>query len=97
VSEFTPGPWFFRKKNGDTDSWWVTAAPPRPGHRGFVAEAVARQEQNEANARLIAAAPDLYEALKDLRAMIIGEHGASAYENVNGEHADAALAKADGR
>lgn len=50
-----------------------------------------------ANARLIAAAPDLLAALKGLRALIIGECGASTYECVDGEQADAAIAKAEGR
>lgn len=55
IAQHTPGPWDARPKRGDTDSWWVTASPKH----WYVAECVARQAENEANARLIAAAPDL--------------------------------------
>ena len=63
----TPGPWTARAK-ASGGSWWVMAAPPKPGHRGFLAECVARGSENEANARLISAAPDLLAALKSLMA-----------------------------
>ena len=73
--------------------------PERTFREGLVALPYACGESFNvvANARLIAAAPELLAALKDLRAMVIGEHGVSAYENINGERADAAIAKAEGR
>jgi hypothetical protein len=49
----------------------------------------------EANARLFAAAPDLLAAVKGLRALILAEFPA-AFECVDGERADTAIAKAEG-
>jgi len=46
--------------------------------------------------RIRSAGPELLVALEGLRALIIGEHGVSAYENIDGERADAAIAKAKG-
>ena len=72
----TPGPWIARPKNTpNSDAWWVTAAPLRPGHRGFVAECVARESANEANARLVAAAPDLLKAAREAAHRLIVEFG----------------------
>lgn len=62
----TPGPWNARPRRGNGDEWWVEAAPKRPGGAGYVAECVGRQAENSDNAHLIAAAPDLYEALKEV-------------------------------
>lgn len=55
-------------------------------------ELIARQERD---AHLIAASPDLYEALKDLRACIMETRGPCSHVAVLA--ADAALKKAEGR
>lgn len=56
--------------------------------RGITPEAVARGVNNH---------DALVGALKGLRSLILGECGASAYECVDGERADAAIAKAEGQ
>jgi hypothetical protein len=66
---FTPGPWRARvKRTGE--SWWVVA--PKDNGEGYLAECVARQDANEANAHLIAAAPDLLASCKELREALAG-------------------------
>lgn len=58
-TEYTPGPWLAFQANSEngTNYWRIRTAPPWSGDtlRGYC---------GEANARLIAAAPDLLEALK---------------------------------
>jgi len=62
MSKHTPGPWYQNKANplvicapdGFADPWYVAEATTNCGHS---------EDQTEANARLIAAAPDLLEAL----------------------------------
>jgi len=60
----TPGPWFV-----DPDDTLAIRAPDgddEPWHVAEVIEYCGEGDQTEANARLIAAAPDLLEALKEL-------------------------------
>lgn len=58
----TAGPWIARPARTG-DEWWVEA--PRPdGSLGYLAECVGRQEANKANARLIAAAPTMFDVLR---------------------------------
>lgn len=66
--KFTPGPWHIGdEKHGDFYIW----GPDRKAF-GYIAQANALgsstnpRTEREANARLIAAAPDLFEALKEL-------------------------------
>lgn len=90
---FTPGPWKVRDDRADEllagaePSGWVSIEAKE---YQTVASAYNRgYETNKANARLIAAAPELLEALKVYRAKF-GHCGSAA------EQADAAIAKACG-
>jgi hypothetical protein len=89
MSTFTPGPWVAREVGG---MGW-------PGQRGFAIDFNEDQEQvvdfvyEEADAHLIAAAPDLLEALEDsLTALNIVYPNGSPVLNA----AYAAIAKARG-
>ena len=109
VDEHTPGPWWTDAKyDGSEFGCSVIAARtdcgPLPGNptRGQVAFATAilhtDARKREANARLIAAAPDLLEALKAARELLSwwqGERGDDIHSAVM-ESADAAIAKASG-
>ena len=92
MSKHTPGPWKYGSKLTFSEN-----------HRGFsvwqihhgwalasVQPADADGNEGEANARLIAAAPDLLEALKRV-ALILGSQHAAL------EVIDAAIAKAEGK
>ena len=80
MSEFTPGPWIAVKHDSDlTDDWWSVLrgawdiSHNRASEPGVVADAyysAMLPEENAANARLIAAAPEMYNGI--LR--IIDEH-----------------------
>jgi hypothetical protein len=92
--KFTPGPWRYFKQ-GDSTRFHVTARPTtKPGNRfdDFATVDIA----HEANARLIAAAPELYEALRalldrwDTQQNIYTKQGEALFER-----ARAALAKVD--
>jgi len=103
MSNYTPGPWRF---NNNVQWGWVTnpfsVTVKKPGvHSAVVANMPARQTipwtEAEANARLIAAAPDLLEALQRLiteievatAARTLGELGAIG-------QAEAAIRRATG-
>lgn len=70
-TQFTPGPWEVGKDGYGSDGWVYcddvlgTAVARTDTGNGVIPKA-----QRDANARLIAAAPDLYEALKDASAVI---------------------------
>ncbi len=69
----TPGPWKIREcySNGEPVEWAVESRHPE--HSGLIASVymtVDNDEQDAANARLIAASPDLYEALKGVLARL---------------------------
>jgi hypothetical protein len=87
----TPGPWYTSRKPG-SNRMRINA----PGW-GHLAKVVVRMsgsigdcEDGLANARLIAAAPDLLEALKDARYALYGN-------GAGNPKIDAAIAKAEGR
>lgn len=86
----TPGPWRVSEKRGDLID--IRHENNEPGAMSLnLAQVVARQswlKEAEANAQLIAAAPELLEALQDLQAR------ACVY--VNTSKAEAAIAKATG-
>ena len=86
----TPGPWRVSEKRGDLID--IRHENNEPGAMSLnLAQVVARQswlKEAEANARLIAAAPELLEALQDLQAR------ACIY--VNTSKAKAFIAKATG-
>jgi hypothetical protein len=69
---WTPGPWKahlnFRGENGSPDVWQIDDE-----HDAVCTTQFCYAQNTEANARLIAAAPDLYEALREAkRALWIG-------------------------
>jgi hypothetical protein len=84
MSTHTPGPWAVHR-----DGYTIT------GNRAFIATCIAVPNETAANARLIAAAPDLLDALdrirKDLQRM---SDGYSADLDVMVDVARAAVAKA---
>lgn len=109
-TKFTPGPWSFSRweQFGDTRFYVAQAdgAPYTPNYSDvatLIAETVSgeRVAVQEANARLIAAAPELFEALRD---MLGGwKYIRSAHGDLYGvgwdraqEKAVAAIAKATG-
>ena len=99
TENWTQGPWI--TKIGGLTSWAI-AAPYAPLSKHYVAHA-AGVDSSVANAHLIAAAPDLYEALKTARSQIVllggdameDEFGDAIQSAVLGE-IDAALSRARG-
>jgi len=80
MSDFTPGPWEARYDE-PSDEWLIYSGESEFPHAG----------SNEANARLIAAAPELYEALKhpgdfglllNLAADIIEDRGHERHQGI---------------
>lgn len=97
MSKWTPGKWWV----GYSESGAVVAVVNESGDRYFVAhinEGYPNAEQSDANARLIAAAPEMAELLERLdiaeRDAITGE-GAAAHLRVLAEEARALLARID--
>lgn len=107
-AKFTPGPWYVGSQN---DMLYVINKPPRPSndHPNHEADVttIAQVSINrslhayDANASLIAAAPELYEALAALLKPYDGVFGKTGH--LSGCDAEAiskafaALAKAEGR
>jgi hypothetical protein len=101
MSKHTPGPWKTVARNypiadtGDYDGCWevLTGDPKKP-----IVQIWGDSDEDEANARLIAAAPDLLEALKNI--VNLWDHHASAHGDgtIFPLHvaARAAIAKAEG-
>ena len=93
MSAWTPGPWFRCGPENDSKSGWFVEVAPK---RAISVEGRTAAEA-EANAHLIAAAPDLYEALLEARKTVqcLVDEGYAGYA---GQRAriDAALAKARG-
>ena len=98
MSKHTPGPW---KVNAQRSSGWMDN-----GVYIFAGTNIARvyrdlgQDVQEANAHLIAAAPDLLAALKELRTYVLGEAPSLLNGDLGGngslsDQIDAALALAD--
>lgn len=91
--EHTPGPWGIKFDEFD-DAWHVTPdglEPPKFGEWSPICVLGAYHENEEANARLIAAAPDLLSACKELLF--------DAFEDVHPQavkKARAAIKKAEG-
>jgi hypothetical protein len=89
MSEHSPGPWHYQQKS-DVYTHIVRADKHR-----FICQ-LSHHPEAEANARLIAAAPELLEALKSATfalALIAQADGNESYLEV----AHAAIAKAEGR
>lgn len=90
--EFTPGPWV-----GSPDGWSVRASDYRVAN--VVATSPDGERRHEANARLIAAAPDLLAALEGLIASteaVAREHPDELWLGSEYEAAKAAVKQARG-
>lgn len=108
MSKHTPGPWTADVESGTGD--YVVWGPGPPGSKtAFVAnigtspgEPIAF-DVAKANARLIAAAPEMLAALKELREVIHHDCGLSEREHLYGHlfpaslRANDAIARAEGR
>jgi hypothetical protein len=95
---FTPGPWSIRKAKAPTDGAFDYAIGANVGGREqCIAEAFGRVDSEhftpaEANAKLIAAAPKLYHALKSVLDLV------ERYEEGNfSDEIKSTLAEAEGR
>ena len=71
-TKFTPGPWFIAGSIPEegVDCFWIKSQPS-PAMRGFTkdiatADGYQSDPERAANAHLIAAAPDMYEALNKI-------------------------------
>lgn len=103
MSGHTPGPWRIndaaRSPPPKVKVWSPSAAESAGGEfeMGWVAELSRKrpQSEREANARLIAAAPELLDALRDLVGAI-AEMKLEMAGHVSLEEARAAIAKAEG-
>lgn len=98
MSQHTPGPWRLYKRRPSAYGQLTTTLQSNDG-RMNIARLELRSEQDRANADLIAAAPELLEALKMARGYV-REHGSScgcppAIEN-DIRRIDAAIQKAEG-
>lgn len=102
-AKHTPGPWAHctegfprpdvRAANGRAvaRTWMVCSGTPKTA-AGYQA----RCEEDRANARLIAAAPDLLEALKQIEPILTRMYGPQAAELPPMQVVRAAIAKAEG-
>lgn len=90
---FTKGPWEARDTCSQQERWVVAADHPYSTDHKL---SVAREIDAEADARLIAAAPELYEALTDIRNRVLCPVGPTPTLDELQEIASAALAKARG-
>jgi len=92
----TPGPW--RYSQAKNNRWYAFGADNRPIVVPNVAATNRHLEEMEANFCLIAAAPELFEALKNMLALY--QSGTSDPQQSPGQfcrEAEAAIAKAEGR
>lgn len=95
-TKFTPGPWFINRSEMGIHKY----VEARIGG-GMIQEVACcgpteLHEQSDANARLIAAAPELYEALLTARKELAGLPHSLGYEITHMPAIDLALAKARG-
>lgn len=98
MNAHTPGPWTVTKGRR---CWSIDAPSQSPREfptRWLIAETVSDEDADEANARLIAAAPELLEALRDL-CDAIPDETAKADQPLLGwiDQARATIAKVEGR
>ncbi len=103
AAKHTPGPWYVSKRNPlrviESGPRALTLATVGTNGHGVTAEGA--QAEAEANARLIAAAPELLDALRDAMQAVEVFHGPIAWE-VFRDHSPemkrwrAAIAKATG-
>lgn len=92
--KFTPGPWVAgleRMGQPDKRKIWAISLQVASAQSIWIP-----QEVQEANARLIAAAPELYEALKACQLQLLQSNNRSEYAEEAIQMAQAALRKAGG-
>lgn len=90
AATFTPGPWMYQATAGNHD---FLVYPESTGR-----DVALVRDFNEANARLIAAAPELLTALRELVAALPASSSKTPRTRWNAEAvARAAIAKAEGR
>lgn len=103
-TQHTPGPWFYdwsSKINDHIIGWHVGRQVAPMDEMGCIEHMITVPNDHdgaEANARLIAAAPELLEALKDILAEIKNEHGdpsQDVLDRIEGI-SNRAIAKAEG-
>jgi hypothetical protein len=87
---FTPGPWTAEPNGGDDEDTTLrfVCSPNAPRASQVLAVVDRRgldREEIEANARLIAAAPDMYEALTAARLFILREYSDAGSQALEGE------------
>jgi len=99
MSKHTPGPWKVIRRGPcgpAQESFWIGYGETEWRGPGsivqVVAEGSARKDVVEANARLIAAAPELLQALLELREIVLDSYGTCNQL----DRANAAIAKAAG-
>ena len=104
-AKHTPGPWAFSRSDNFGDARFYVAqqdgAPYTPNYSDvatLIAETVSgeRVSIQEANARLIAAAPELLEALRAVD-VLFGHLARDSTQRIWLDNARAAIAKAEGR
>ena len=97
-TKHTPGPWQIRQPTGDGTArliWRNDEGPDFAGETNTNYRMVARDIHSEANAALIAAAPDMIDAL---RQWAVAERMGDAHITQGARASrDAAIAKAEGR
>lgn len=94
--QFTPGPWSVENTASQSDRWMVMAPHPYSDAHKY---GVARGIEHADDAHLIAAAPELYEALATILANyvdLLAEKDAYPETDSNVYYSRAALAKARG-
>ena len=92
-TKFTPGPWEISHQNGDPEEAFKGIIGPAQTNRiGKTYRTYVAQYVEPKNSHLIAAAPELYESLKDVLGLITPEFEQSPMVSF----AKAALAKARG-
>ena len=95
MSKHTPGPWLLVEIY-TSQHWAIFPAAPEGDFTNLATVHRSQIEsENEANAHLIAAAPDMLEALKAFRGYLDGDLYARL--KLVEEQADAAIAKAEGK
>lgn len=100
MSKHTPGPWWFAQHDefgrydvGNGDAPMFRTIAPADSGPGEWSITDYRHDHQEANARLVAAAPEILEALKGLVSAVEAEGDAERMT----ERARAAISKAEGK
>ena len=91
-TKYTPGPWEIEQRRGrriciHAETW---------GHLAEVYQTPSTKEEGLANANLIAAAPELYEALKACHLQMLQSNNNSEYAEEANNLAVAAISHAEG-